>query len=287
MTIRQNIFPIRNLNDRVEAISLLEEGFPGKYWWKDVVGDLKLTDDTHKVMILKIDGVSQGVMLLFEHERYVNGRKMRFVNISSWYVRLSYRNFTIAMLEKVIEGEDRFITIFTPSKSVQRRCLAAGFRLFSNGSILSLPFLNNKETSRRVSIRLIKADEPFNDMTLSFTSQAILGHCTLPFVALEVSDINGEIVAKIVFRFFLRKHIKFCRMIFNDNPEFVVASLSAIKKFLFLRYFCIGIYFPNLHPYNALRNYFPNIQSPSIVVKGLIPDADIDLLYSEYLYLPI
>ena len=287
MTTRHNIVPIRNLTDRAEAISLLEEGFPGKYWWNDVVGNFKLTENTQEGVLLKIDGVGQGVMLLFEHERLVHGRKMKFVNISSWYVRLNYRNFTMVMLEKVIEGEDRIFTIFTPSKSVQRRCLAAGFKLFSNGAILSLPFLNNQETTRRVSIRPIKSDEPFDAITHSFTSQAILQHCTLPFIALEVSDIGSDNVAKIVFRLFLRKHIKFCRMIYTDNPDFVVTSLSSIKKFLLLRYFCAGIYLPNFHPYNMLRSYFPNIQSPSIVVKGLIPDADIDLLYSEYLYLPI
>ena len=287
MTTQYNILPIRNLTERAEAISLLDEGFPGKFWWKDVVDNFKLIESTQEGVLLKIDGVSQGVMLLFEHERLVHGRKMKFVNISSWYVRLNYRNFTMAMLEKVIEGDDKVFTIFTPSKSVQRRCLAAGFRLFSNGAILSLPLLNNHETTRRVSIRLIKADEPFDAITHSFTSQAILQHCTLPFIALEVSDIGSDKVAKIVFRLFLRKQIKFCRMVFNDNPEFVVASLSSIKKFLLLRYFCAGIYLPNFHPYNVLINYFPNIQSPSIVVKGLIPDTDIDLLYSEYLYLPI
>jgi len=287
MIMKHNISSIRTLTERAEAIYLLDEGFPGKFWWKDVIDNFRLSEITQGGVLLNIDGVSQGVMLLFEHERIVNGKKMKFVNISSWYIRPKYRNFTMPMLEKVIEGEDKVFTIFTPSQSVQRRCLAAGFRLFSNGAILSLPFLNNHETNRRVLIRSIKADEPFEAITHSFTKQAIIQHCRLPFIALEVSDIGSDNVAKIIFRLFLRKHIKFFRMVFNDNPEFVVASLSSIKKFLLLRYFCAGIYLPNFHPYNVLINYFPDIQSPSIVVKGLIPDTDIDLLYSEYLYLPI
>jgi len=287
MNARYSVVSIKNSCDMADAISLLSEGFPKENWWKDVLNDFKLSENSTGGMLLKIDGVSQGVMLLFEHERLVNAKLIKLANISSWYVRLEFRNFTKLMLEKVIEDENKVYTVFTASKFVHNRFFAAGFRLVSNGAVLSPPLLNNQKKNKKVSISSIKTNDPVKTTNACFNSIAIHQHSHLPFIALKISDpISGK-ATKIVLRFFLRRHIRFCRLVFTDNPEFLVESLSSIKIFLLIKYFCAGIYLPNFHPYNKLKNYFPSIASPSILVKGPLPEADITLFYSEYLYLPI
>jgi len=287
MPPRIRIDPIQSESDRTDAISLLSEGFPNTPWWPEVIGKFNLNEKTKGGLLLKIDGASQGVMLLFEHERLVQNKNTRFVNISSWYVRKNCRNFTNAILKEAIKDEHAIYAVFTPSPAVLRRCLAVGFRLISDEAILSLPFRNDRGTGGKASIKLLKHKANCSSLSATDIPLAVNDHSELPFVAMEVRSTEHDSLAIVIFRLVLRRGIRFSRLIYTSNSDLTIASLGSIKYFLLRKNLCFGIYLPKSCGYQSLRNYFPNIASPSILVKGSLSDADVDLLYSEYLYLPI
>jgi hypothetical protein len=133
--------PVLGEAERQLLLPLLSEGFPrAQIDWSSAF-EAPAGHNGHGVLLL-VDGAAQGAILTFEKKETVRGREVRFVNISSWYIRPRYRSLAWRMMRAITSEPDTVYTICSPIPSVQRICLQLGFRYASPRSIASVPLIN-------------------------------------------------------------------------------------------------------------------------------------------------
>ena len=262
------------------ALALLNEGFP------DVAFDWSLAfrappgQGGHGLLLFD-DGAPEGVMMSFERTRRIGGHERRVVNLASWYIRPKYRRFAVRMARMASADPDAIYTTGSATRATQTICLRTGFRYVTKGSILSVPLLNGLAAGR--GIRIEPADPA---LAAPEDRQWISDHSDPRFIALSVRQ--GERVAPLLWMHGPKpKRYPSVRLIFAADLSLLRAALPALHARMLRRHGVVGLYLPQVPPLAGLRSARNPQKGPSLLVKGDVADTDVDLRYSEFLYLPL
>jgi hypothetical protein len=277
-----SIIPIAEDQTRNQALDLLVEFFPvpRQIWAKA----LNASRDRESAGFLLIEnGVAYGVLLTFEHSRELSGKIRRFINLSSWYVRESHRAYSYWMFRTAIAEKNVIYTSVTPGPSPFKISIASGFRIISNGSILSAPMWNGVGLGRGIRVEAYDSSATYHldEKVLKWLKD----HSNDLHIIVLVSGLGTTF--PVVFRKTRGyRGLLYARLSYAGSHELVCAALPALHWHLLIHKAIVGIQLPCIEPYRDLRSVIAPTRGPSILVKGDIPDADIDLLYTEMLYVP-
>jgi hypothetical protein len=271
---------IHDAEQQQQMLELLREGFP-KVTFDWAVALKAPASRAGRGLLLIEDGEPQGCILAFEKTETVGGRERRFVNLSSWYIRPAYRRMAVRMMRAASSDPDAVYTICTPIRSVQAICRRVGFRYLTHGSIASVPFLNGLIAGRGITV------EPF-DPTLVDPEQRqrMIDHADPRLVSMTIRQ-GERTVPVLLMRGLKMKELPAARLLFATDYELLRAALPAVHQYLLRRHGIIGLYLPRIGPLAGLRSLRKPNKGPSTIVKGDIADTDVNLLYSELLYLPL
>lgn len=269
--------PILAEPQRREMLELLAEAFPGAStdWPRAFRAP---PGSTGHGTLLIVDGRPEGGILSFEKTETIGGRVRRIVNLSSWYIRPRYRKFAVRMMRAVTADPDTIYTGSSPILSVQTICLRAGFRYASKGSIASLPLING--TGLRGGI------EPFVPAALANPDHDrwMTDHCDGHHVGILIRQ-RSNIVPVLWERGQEIRGFPAARLAFTADHNVLRTALPAVHWHMLRHHGIAGLYLPRFAAYADLRSVRSPHRGPSIVVKGNVDDAAVNLLYSETLYL--
>jgi hypothetical protein len=150
------------------AIALLCEGFPerGADFWTHALARLQEFAGNHEagtpLGLLMLDGNEPvGIALTpASLRRQRDGGTERLVNVSSWYVRPSYRWRAALMLRHLFADRNATFTDLTPTPEVQKMLPAFGFRPVNRGLVLRLLAVHALAPARGFSIRRLAGAWP-------------------------------------------------------------------------------------------------------------------------------
>jgi hypothetical protein len=271
--------PILDEHQRREMLELLAEGFPRASTDWSRAFRAPPGDTGHGTMLI-VDGRPEGGILSFEKTETIGGRVRRIVNLSSWYIRPRYRKFAVRMMRAVTADPDTIYTGTSPILSVQTICLRVGFRYASKGSIASLPLVNGTGLQGRIVIG------PFVPATLPNLDHDrwMTDHCDGHHVGIlirqrsDIVPVLWECGKKI-------RGFPAARLMFTTDHSVLRTSLPAVHWHMLRHHGVAGLYLPRFEAYADLRSVRSPHRGPSIIVKGNVDGEDINLLYSETLYL--
>lgn len=271
--------PILDAQRRVQMLELLAEGFSGiGIEWSSAFA--APSGKTGHGVLLLVDGRPEGGILMFERSRRINGVMRRVINLSSWYIRPPYRTLALRMMDEITTDATAIYTIGSPIASVQKICLRVGFRYVSHGSIASVPLLNGGGVGGDTAVAPYRPGG-LRDIDLD---TALRDHGDERHVALLLRRPAG--VVPVLWRRGLKvRGAPAARLLYAADHRAVRAALGAVHWHLLGRHGIVGLYLPRIAPYAGLRSLRRRLRGPSLVVKGDIGDEDVDLLYSELLYL--
>jgi hypothetical protein len=184
------------------------------------------------------------------------------------------------MMDEITADASAIYTVGSPIASVQKICLRVGFRYISQGSIASVPWLNSGGAGGDTAV------EPYRPGVLRDTDLdiALRDHGDERHVAILLRR-PADVVPILWQRGLKVRGLAAARLLFAADHHAVRAELAAVHWHLLRRHGIVGLYLPRILPYAGLRSVRKRLRGPSIVVKGDIADEDVDLLYSELLYL--
>jgi hypothetical protein len=272
---------IADAAQRQQMLDLLREGFPHTTFDWSMAFKAPLGPSGHGIMLIA-DEQPQGGILSFEKTETIGGRERRIVNYSSWYIRPQYRHLAVRMMRAASSlEEDVIYTGVSPSAATLTICLRVGGRYVTRGSIVSMPLLNGLVAERGIRV------EPYEPTLIeSRHRQAMADHADDRFIPMLVR--RGEHRSPVLWiRGFKAKGLPAARLMFAPDYALLRSALPAIHAYMLRRHRIVGLYLPRVGALKGLRSIRPPQKGPSIVAKGAIADEDINLLYSEYLYLPL
>ncbi len=271
--------PILDEQQQVQMLDLLAEGFSGiDIDWSSAFA--APPGKTGHGVLLLVDGRPEGGLLAFERSRTIDGVARRVVNLGSWYIRPPYRRFAVRMLREITPDASAIYTTGSPIASVQKICLRVGFRYVSHGSIASVPLLNGRGVGGDTAV------ESYRPGVLGDTDldTAMRDHGDERHVAILLRRPTG--VVPVLWQRGLKvRGLAAARLLFAADHRAVRAALGVVHWHLLRRHGIVGLYLPRIAPYAGLRSLRKPLRGPSILVKGDIADEDVDLLYTELLYL--
>ncbi|MEM1442708.1 MAG: hypothetical protein AAGF67_10225 [Verrucomicrobiota bacterium] len=274
------IVEIHSAQERELAAALLNEGFPEADFEWSIAFEAPPGKYGHGLLLM-IDNEPQGEMLCFEKIETINGRAQRIVNVSSWYVREQYRRYLIWMVRHLTEDPEIVLTACTPSPVVSRIGEKVGFRHVSEGSIASIPLLNG--FFRNPEVQVLPYEASLLDAE---TRQKIEDHDNEQTISLILR--SGVLVAPLVMVTGMDVlQLPAARLLFTTDFTLLKKALPEVHSFLFRKFAIVGIYLPRISELEGLKSIRPTRSGPSIIAKGDIEDADVNLLYSELHYLPV
>jgi hypothetical protein len=276
---RVEFVEIHGREQRQQMLQLLREGFPraGFDWSRAFKAPPGRSG--HGLLLVE-DGVPQGGILAFEKMEMIGGRDRRFVNLSSWYIRPNYRRVAVRMMRAVSSDPDTIYTGVSPIRSVQTICLRAGWRYVSRGSIASIPLLNGLAAGR-VSVT------PFRPGGLQGDHEPwMIDHVDAGHIGLVVRQ-RERTATTLWMQGLKMKKWRAARLLFASDCSLLRAALPAIHAHMLRQHRIVGLYLPHVAAFRGLRSIGGATEGPSVIVKGDIADQDVNLLYSEYFYLPL
>ena len=270
--------PIRDARQRQHMLDLLVEGFP--HVDVDWSAAFKAPQGRHgHGLLLTIDGAPQGGLLTFESTQIIGGRERSIINVSSWTIRPKYRNLAVRMARAATSDPNTIYTVGSPIRSVQSICLRVGFRYLSRGSIASVPLLNGITVAGDIHI------EPFAvEHATPEWQRWLANHSDDRHVAMTIQQ-GARMAPALWLRGLKVKGLPAARLLFAADYGPLRAALPAIHGHMLRRHGIVGLYLPRIGPLQDLRSLRKPHSGPSIVVKGDVADTDVNLLYSELLYL--
>lgn len=271
---------IHDAEQQQQTLALLKEGFPkAPFDW--AVALKAPAGRAGRGLLLIEDGEPQGCILSFEKTESLGDRQRRIVNLSSWYIRPGYRRMAVRMMRTASSDPDAVYTICTPISSVQAICRRVGFRYLTHGSIASVPFLNGLVAGRGIRV------EPFDPAPVEPEErQRMADHADPRLIAMVIRQ-GGRTVPVLWMRGLKIKELPAARFLFTTDHALLRAALPAVHAYMLRRHGIVGLYLPHVGPLSGLRSLRKPNKGPSIIVKGDIADTDVNLLYSELLYLPL
>lgn len=271
--------PVLGERERQQALGLLAEGFPHRQIdWSSAFA--APPGRRGHGWLLTVDGTPHGCLLAFEKTETIRGRRRHVVNLSNWYIRPPYRALALPMLRAATADADTIYTGCTPRPSHQPLYLRVGFRYLWNGSIVSVPVINGLPLPGGVAI------EPFAPAALSDPEQRrwMVDHSDDRHIGLLIRRDARRV--PVLWRRGLKvRGFPAARLLFTTDHTMLRAALPAIHWHMLRRDGIVGLYLPRIAPYADLRSVRKPDRGPSTIVKGDIDDADVNLLYSELLYL--
>jgi hypothetical protein len=264
---------------RKQMLELLAEAFPHSDIDWSAAFEAPSGDTGHGLLLI-VDGRVQGGILSFEKMEAIGGRRRRIVNLSSWYIRPPYRRLAVRMLREVTADPDTVYMACSPIRSAQKIGLRIGFRYLSHGSIASVPLINGA-ISRGVS-----SIESFVTGTLSNPDHDrwMADHGEERHIGVLVR--SGASTVPVLWLRGLKLHgLSAARLLFTTDYGVLGAALPAVHWYMLKRHGIGGLYLPRIGPLALLRSVRRHHSGPSLMVKGGVDPEDINLLYSELLYL--
>jgi hypothetical protein len=265
---------------KLEAFDLLKEGFGEKTekLFKNFLLSKQNQSQKRLGVLFKYDGITVGVLLLFERDRIFEGKDYKFINFSSWYFKKQYRAFAPILIKKIIieSPQNSILTNFTPHSSAIKIFNKLGFNHFD---VRFSPFtINIFKYSPAIKIKIINENIPKNipknikEIFNNLSSKNIYNFALY-------NQLNSD-ECFFSLCFFQKKGLRFARILFTSNPEIFVQNLSKIKLNLIINYRCFGFLFPNFGAYRLINFSFKT--NGKYLYKSSKKHDSIDLLFSEF-----
>lgn len=276
------IQPIVSLAQQASALALLDEGFKGgETFWRTAF--LAPPGRFGHGLLLETEGhCAVGVILLFESERGWGGQRRRVVNLSSWFIRPEYRAHALNMICQATADKAGIYTNFSPSGSVQKLMTALGFRYVWQGALQSVPLLNGLSSGSGVVIE--DADTVAHQHQIKLTPTEIV---PLPKRYVWVKARMMDRVVDVVFRIILWRGRRIGQLTYSSDHRTLRCVLASLHWHMLFRHRMLALLLPLLPVYAGLKSVRKSPYGPVAMVRGNIPDEQVDMLQSEFHYLPL
>ena len=243
------------------------------YCWdgvEDYVG-YHLEQDTHVV----------GFMGLIFSYKLIEGKKIKFCNISSLIVKPEYRASSILFIRKLNELKDVILTGLGPIEASYQLLSRVGFKTLETHSII-IPVINGLLTRQKINYyEMPKLLELIDVEPRRIVQDHMNKNCKI--LLLNVSDKFCLLVYKLI----MQKHkgilVKKIRIIHIGDPVFFRKHIpSVLRIFLKLFGFATALYLDQrfISPGSSCFFITKPIEPPKIY-RGDISVLHIDELYSE------
>jgi hypothetical protein len=143
-------------NDEIAVVGLLVEGFPVRnadYWLKSLrilQSQVAPKNQPQMGYAMEEDGAIVGVLLnIWTPSSYLKNDQMR-ANLSSWYVKPAFRSYAAMLLAKACRNAAVTYLNVSPAPHTTQICEAMGFKKYSNGQSICVPFLSHFKMHNRV-----------------------------------------------------------------------------------------------------------------------------------------
>lgn len=271
--------PIVGPREREQTLALLAEGFAhANVVWPQIF-EAPAGESGHGLLLVA-DGTAQGVILSFERAEIIGERRRRIVNLSSWYVRPNYRRFAVRMVREASADADAIYVTCSPIWSAQKIALRTGWRYLSHGSIASIPLINGVVSQGGSAV------EPYVKGALSNPDHArwMADHGDDRHIGLVVRT-GASTVPSLWLRSEKARLFGAARLLFTSDYGVLRSALPAVHGHMMRRHRITRLSLPRVGALASLRSVRGLHSGPSLMVKGEIDPEDVNLLYSEFLYL--
>lgn len=114
----------------------------------------------------------------------------------------------------------------------------------------------------------------------------IADHANPRFIPILVTTKGGSVPA-LWLRGLKLRGMAAARLLFMPDYRLLCEALPAIHWHMLRAHRIVGLYMPRVAALRGLRSLRRPGRGPSAMVKGDVADEDVNLLYSELLYLPL
>lgn len=274
------LIPILDEHQRRQMLQLLAEGFPGgTIDWSSA---FKAPPGTfgHGYLLMVNQQLAGGI-LVFEKTETIRGQPRRVVNLSSWYIRPPYRKYAVRMVREICADQSAIYTTFSPIPSVQKIAQRIGYRYVSQGSIASAPFINGMISKAGISV------EPYSPglVTNPEHDRWMRDHSDERHIGLLIRS-QSDLIPTLWLRGFKIRGLPAARLLFAADHQALRAAMPGVHWQMLKAHGIVFVYLPRIARYADFRSIRKPGRGPCVMVRGDISDEDVNLLYSELLYLP-
>jgi hypothetical protein len=281
-------FEIREIDDAdlPEVMTLLCEGFPNRtadYWQTGLqrMADLERLPAIEKYgyVLASGDGLHGVILTLPSRHEGVDGPKV-IVNVSSWYVRPSFRGAPARELYRYASRrEDVSYTNLSPAPHTIKTVTASGFREWTAGQMVAVSF-RRSSSSRSDRVLTTAAAE---EAGLSSTEAAVLGdHERLGCLTLCLETRNGLSPLAFVRRRF-KGLLPCAQLIYCSDLVELVDNGRRVWAWLARQGFPLMLLDASAPVTGLTGRYIPGRGRKYI--KGPLPSKAVDHAYSEMVLL--
>jgi hypothetical protein len=254
----------------------------GEDGWKRLFNCRWAGADPHAGYGLYDDGEPVGFIGLLFGERYVNGRRERFCNVTTWVVEPAYRNHAVSLLMPVVRLKDCTVTNLTSIPAVHKIFSSLGFRTLEDHVRIAWP---------------VPWSPGPPDLQVEFDADVIAGmvapdwqtivrdHQRFGPLMLLRSEGRSTLA---VYRIGRWRRLRVARIHHLEGGDLFREALGSVKWALFRRHGAVILQMDDrLWPMDTRWTTRVKLPVPRLYKSAALQPADVTNLYSELVLLPL
>jgi hypothetical protein len=251
--------------------------------WRQLFVNHWQSDEGYFGYVLEDEERIVGFLGLIFSRRILNGKEVKFCNITSWVVDEKFRNQSLSLFLPVLKLKDYALTIHTVSKETYAVARKLGFQnLESHLRIIPpLPPISTWVTSCEVKIN----DKHLNEILKGEALQAYNDHLSFRCFHVHIRTHLGEcyLIGTRVYR----KKLSFFQIHHISNPKIFSKFAGRITMVICLRIKTVAVVMDErfLQGSTVMLSKVWPLPYPRVYKLDSLMQNDIDLLYSELLML--
>lgn len=278
-----DLCPINEGNIDV-AIAMLDRGFPEQsraFWAAGLQRILTMHDAARHPPIgylMKVKNETAGIVLTIPSQRASDAGIINVVHLAAWYIDEQYRWLAARMMKKVVAAANTVFFDLTPNAAAQAINRRLGFDLSNEGFLIYLLPITAFRVGGTTEILSFARAAP----DLSPCERTMLEHHQELGCIVGASRF-GDRLSPVVFAPMRRRGLPGARLIRARSKALVIENLGAISRFLLRRQkFFLRMDATRQDP---VTGSFASRWTEPTFVKGHLGGAEVDLTYSEFVFL--
>ena len=161
-------------------------------------------------------------------QRWIDKKKVRFCNVTSWIVRKSYRAYSLLLMQPVLRLKNHTITDLTPSRAVYAIEKRLGFRGLDSRLKMFLP-LRFPITNKSINGCHITMDKDLIERKLE-DNDFKLFYDHMPYKCQHLITFDAHEYCYIIYTRVEGSKIPYCHIQYISNPNLFSKYIKTIQR---------------------------------------------------------
>ena len=237
-----------------------------------------MSDPPDRGFLLESEGNVVGYHGAVYAERRINGRTVRFCNLTNWCVAPEFRQYSLHLIFPLLKLKDTVFTNFSPAPEVQPVFLRLGFQVLDRFKWFAVPGGNLASLMNRRRAYVLTSQRQVEESLEGVELQAFRDHQGTGCQHTLVAEENRQLY--VISRKRKRKGLTFSEILYASTKDMLQRHFESVKASVLLRdrTFVLAcderLY--GRPPHCALR-----YERVTLVKGGEIDPSLVDNLYSE------